>query len=168
VTQHIVVMGVSGCGKTTVARRISAMTGFAFAEADEFHSEANVSKMHAGIPLTDDDRWPWLRAIATEIDRQSAAGKSVAVACSALKRAYRDILLGGRPDGVLVYLQGSAELIGGRMAARKGHFMPPKLLESQLATLEPPGDDENPLTVSIEPAPDAIIDTVVQRLRARI
>ena len=163
-----VFMGVSGSGKTTIARGVAERLGWTLLEGDSFHPAANVEKMSHGIPLTDDDRWPWLRAIAAEIDRQRAASHPVAVACSALKRVYRDILLGGRPDGVLVYLQGSPELISGRMAARKGHFMPPKLLESQFATLEPPDSDENPVVVSIEPPPEAIIETVVQRLRARI
>jgi gluconokinase len=161
-------MGVSGSGKTTIARGVAQCLGWDLLEGDSFHPPANVEKMSHGIPLTDEDRWPWLRAIAGEIDRRSAAGKSVAVACSALKRAYRDILFGGRSGGVLVYLQGSPELIGARMAARKGHFMPPKLLESQFAALEPPGEDESPLTVSIEPKPDAIVETVVRRLRERI
>ena len=98
--------------------------------------------MHAGTPLTDEDRWPWLRAIAHEIDAMRARGESAVVACSALKRAYRDILIGDRTDVVLVYLQGSQALIAERMAARKGHFMPPALLDSQFATLEEPGPDE--------------------------
>jgi len=165
---YAVFMGVSGSGKTTIARGAAAQLGWELLEGDAFHPPANVEKMSHGIPLTDDDRWPWLRAIAAEVDRLRAEGKSAAVACSALKRAYRDLLLGGHPDGILVYLQGSPELIGRRMAARKGHFMPPKLLESQFATLEPPGYDEQPVVVSIAPAPEVIIDEVVRRLRQRM
>ena len=136
-------------------------------EGDKLHPPANVAKMQSGTPLTDEDRWPWLRAIAREIDAMRARGESAVVACSALKRAYRDILIGDRPDVVLVYLQGSKELIAGRMAARKNHFMPPALLDSQFATLEEPGDDEHPIVVSIEPPPDAIVDEVVRKLKER-
>jgi carbohydrate kinase (thermoresistant glucokinase family) len=123
--------------------------------------------MSHGTPLTDEDRWPWLRAIAAEIDALRARGESAVVACSALKRAYRDILIGDRPDVVLVYLKGSHDLIGKRMAARKGHFMPPALLDSQFATLEEPGPDEHPIVVSVEPAPDAIIAEVLRKLDER-
>lgn len=163
-----VFMGVSGSGKTTIARGAAEHLGWELLEGDSFHPPANVEKMSHGVPLTDDDRWPWLRAIAAEVDRLRAEGRSAAVACSALKRAYRDLLLGGHPDGILVYLEGSPELIGQRMQARKGHFMPSKLLESQFATLEPPGPDENPVAVSVAPPPDAIIDAVVRRLRQRM
>lgn len=163
-----VVMGVSGSGKTTIARGVATGLGWDLLEGDAFHPPANVEKMSHGVPLTDDDRWPWLRAIAAEIDSQAEQGRSVVVACSALKRVYRDLLLTGRPGGILVYLDGSPELIAARMAARKGHFMPPKLLESQFATLEPPAPDEQPVTVSIAPSPDAIIADVVRRLRQRL
>ena len=163
-----VFMGVSGSGKTTIARGAAERLGWELLEGDAFHPPANVEKMSHGVPLTDDDRWPWLRAIAAEVDRLRTEGRSAAVACSALKRVYRDLLLGGHPDGILVYLQGSPELIEQRMQARKGHFMPPRLLESQFATLEPPGPDENPVTVSVAPPPDAIIDEVVRRLRQRM
>jgi gluconokinase len=142
--------------------------GWDLLEGDAFHPAANVEKMSHGIPLTDEDRWPWLRAIAAEIDAQAAQGHSVVVACSALKRAYRDLLLGGKHGGVLVYLEGAPELIAQRMAARKHHFMPPKLLESQFAALEPPAPDEQPITVSIAPKPDAIINEVVRQLQARV
>ncbi len=163
-----VVMGVSGSGKTTIARGVAEALGWDLLEGDAFHPPANVEKMSHGVPLTDDDRWPWLRAIAAEIDSQAGQGRSVVVACSALKRIYRDLLLTGRPGGILVYLDGSPELIAARMAARKGHFMPPKLLESQFATLEPPAPDERPVTVSIAPSPDAIVADVVRRLRQRL
>jgi gluconokinase len=163
-----VVMGVSGSGKTTVARGVAEREGWKLVEGDDFHPPANVAKMRAGTPLTDDDRWPWLRAIAAEIDAMRARGESAVVTCSALKRAYRDILIGDRPDVVLVYLQGSKALIAERLAARKGHFMPPTLLDSQFATLEEPGPDENPVVVSIAQPADAIVDDVVRQLKERI
>jgi gluconokinase len=162
-----VVMGVSGSGKTTVARGVAERKGWALLEGDAFHPSANVAKMHAGVPLTDEDRWPWLQAIAHEIDSLRGQGKSAAVACSALKRAYRDVLIGIRPDVVLVYLQGSQSLIAERLAARKNHFMPPALLASQFATLEEPGEDEHPVVVSIAQPPDAIVDEVIRKLEER-
>src|SRR5262245_8503336 len=128
-----VMMGVSGSGKTTIARSVAQRLGWRLVEGDDFHPPANVAKMRAGTPLTDEDRWPWLRAIAAEIDAVRARGEPAVVACSALKRAYRDILIGARPDVVLVYLQGSKPLIAERLAARKGHFMPATLLDSQFA-----------------------------------
>jgi carbohydrate kinase (thermoresistant glucokinase family) len=162
-----VLMGVSGSGKTTVARGVARRLGWQLLEGDSFHPPENVAKMHAGTPLTDEDRWPWLHAIAQQIDALRARGEPAVVACSALKRSYRDILIGSRKDVVLVYLQGSKQLIAGRLAARKGHFMPPALLDSQFATLEEPGDDEHPVVVSIAPPPDAIIDAVVRQLQER-
>jgi gluconokinase len=162
-----VVMGVSGSGKTTAARGVAQREGWRLVEGDEFHPPANVAKMHAGLPLTDEDRWPWLEAIAREIDGMRARGEQAVVACSALKRAYRDILIGARADVVLVYLQGSKELIATRLVARTGHFMSPTLLDSQFATLEEPGEDERPIVVSIEPPPEAIVDEVVRRLEMR-
>ncbi len=162
-----VVMGVSGSGKTTLARGVAQRLGWRLVEGDDFHPPANVAKMHAGTPLTDDDRWPWLRAIAREIDAMRSRGEDGIVACSALKRVYRDILIGERKDVLLVYLQGSKELIAARIAARTGHFMPPTLLDSQLATLEEPDEAEHPIIVSIAPQPDAIINKVVRRLQER-
>ncbi|HUN39653.1 MAG TPA: gluconokinase [Acetobacteraceae bacterium] len=162
-----VVMGVSGSGKTTIAEGISQREGWPLLEGDKFHPPANVEKMSHGIPLTDEDRLPWLHAIADAIDAVRARGESAVVACSALKRAYRNILIGDRSDVVLVYLQGDKDLIAARMAARKGHFMPVALLDSQFATLEEPGPDEHPLTVSIAPPPDAIADEVVRQLKER-
>jgi gluconokinase len=160
----VVVMGVSGCGKTTIAEMLAERRGWSVIEGDRFHPRANVEKMAAGIPLTDEDRWPWLRAIAAEIDARRTRGESSVVASSALKRAYRDILIGDRPDVVLVYLQGSQQLIAARLKARKGHFMPPSLLDSQFATLEEPGADEHPIVLSIEPRPEAIVDELERRL----
>ncbi|HEY6431792.1 MAG TPA: gluconokinase [Acetobacteraceae bacterium] len=162
-----VMMGVSGSGKTTIARGVGDRLGWELLEGDTFHPPANIEKMSRGIPLDDADRLPWLQAIAGEIDKYRAAGRSAVVACSALKRSYRDILIGTRPNVVLVYLQGSSELIGQRMAARHGHFMPPALLESQFATLEEPGPDEHPIVVSVEPPPEAIVDAVITAMQQR-
>ncbi|HUB47800.1 MAG TPA: gluconokinase [Acetobacteraceae bacterium] len=162
-----VVMGVSGSGKTTIAKGIGQRLGWPLLEGDKFHPPANVEKMSRGIPLTDEDRWPWLHAIADAIDAVRTHGDSAVVACSALKRAYRDILIGDRSDVELVYLQGDKDLIAARMAARKGHFMPVALLDSQFATLEEPGPDEHPVTVSIAPPSQAIVDEVVRQLKER-
>ena len=128
-----------------------------FEDGDRFHPAANVAKMSAGHPLTDEDRWPWLRAIAAWIDKTRGAGGHGIIACSALKRRYRDILVGDRADVRIVYLKGSEELIARRIATRQEHFMPPSLLHSQFAALEEPGADENPIIVSIEPHPRVIV-----------
>jgi carbohydrate kinase (thermoresistant glucokinase family) len=156
----VLVMGVSGCGKTTVAAGVAQRLGWTLLEGDAFHPPTNVAKMAAGTPLTDDDRWPWLRAIAAEQQRHPVC----VVACSALKRSYRAVLA---PD-VLVYLHGSKALIGARLRARKGHFMPPTLLDSQFATLEPPGPEEHPIAVAIDPPPSDLIETVLARLKERL
>lgn len=161
------VMGVSGSGKTTIAAGIAQQEGWLLLEGDAFHSPENVAKMKAGTPLTDEDRWPWLRAIAARADELRAQNQSAVVACSALKRAYRDILIGNRPDTVLVYLRGSKQVIHDRMAGRKGHFMPPALLDSQLATLEEPGADERPIVADISGPAEATIADVVQKLKER-
>jgi carbohydrate kinase (thermoresistant glucokinase family) len=163
-----IAMGVSGSGKSTIARGLADAEGWMLLEGDQFHPPANIAKMKAGIPLTDDDRWPWLRAIAERTDALRAAGHSAVVACSALKRAYRDVLIGDRPDTILVYLRGSKALIAGRMAQRKGHFMPPALLDSQFATLEEPGEDEHPIIVDIGGEPDAVIRDAVRQLKERV
>ena len=160
----VVVMGVSGSGKTTVARALAEQEGWSMLEGDSFHPPANIAKMKAGTPLTDDDRWPWLRAIAAREDELRAAGQSAVVACSALKRAYRDILLGARPQTVLLYLRGSYDLIAERMRARKNHFMPPDLLASQFATLEEPGPDERPIVVDVEGSSEAVTAEALERL----
>jgi carbohydrate kinase (thermoresistant glucokinase family) len=152
----LVLMGVSGCGKTTVARLVAAAHGVPFQEGDALHPPANVAKMSQGHPLTDEDRWPWLHAIAAVIDDWRAAGQSGLVTCSALKRAYRDILIGQRPDARLVYLRGDKALIAERMAKRRGHFMPPALLDSQFATLEEPGPDEHPYVADIRATPEEL------------
>jgi gluconokinase len=121
--------------------------------------------MSAGYPLTDEDRWPWLQAIADEIDRTCTQGERAVVACSALKRAYRDILVHGRNDVRIVFLNGTQDLIAARLAARKGHFMPPGLLTSQFKTLEPPQPTERPITVSIDAPVEAIVDDIIRQLK---
>ena len=160
----LVVMGVSGSGKSTIAEQLAARLGWRYVDGDLFHPPVNVAKMSAGHPLTDDDRWPWLRAIAAEIDRLAAAGEPSVVACSALKRAYRDILVHGRDDVRIVFLDGTQDLIAKRLAARKGHFMPPGLLDSQFKTLEPPQPGERPITVSIDASVDGIVNDIVRQL----
>ncbi|MDQ2803585.1 MAG: gluconokinase [Pseudomonadota bacterium] len=160
----VVVMGVSGSGKTTIAALLAGGLGWHFEDADSFHPPANVEKMHAGIPLTDTDREPWLRAIAGWIDTLRDAGQHGVVACSALRRRYRDVLVGSRSDVRLVYLKGDRALVGRRQAARHGHFMPTSLMESQFATLEEPGLDEKPIVVSVELPPRDLIVTVMSAL----
>ena len=161
----IVVMGVSGSGKTTVASRLAARLDRQFAEGDAFHPAANVEKMRQGIPLTDEDRWPWLDAIAAWLDAQRAAGKPCVITCSALKRAYRERLAHGHHDVRFVYLKAEYSLVARRMAARKGHYMPMALLQSQFDALEEPGPEENPLTVPIEATPDEIVARILAELR---
>ncbi len=163
----LVVMGVSGSGKSTIAKALAETIGWRFEDGDSFHPTANVEKMKAGHPLNDDDRRPWLQAIADEIDRVGAAGEKVVIACSALKRAYRDILVHGRDDVVIVYLDGSRELIAARLKQRKGHFMPAGLLDSQFDTLEPPRADEHPLVVSIDASVTEIVDDIAAKLAER-
>jgi len=160
----LVVMGVSGSGKSTIADKLAERLGWTYEDGDKFHPASNVAKMSAGHPLTDEDRWPWLQAIAGEIDRVCKAGQHVVIACSALKRAYRDILVHGRDDVRIVYLKGTPKLIGDRLAQRKGHFMPPGLLASQFKTLEPPDASENPVTVSIDASVETIVDDIVRQL----
>jgi carbohydrate kinase (thermoresistant glucokinase family) len=153
----VVIMGVSGSGKTTVAAMLAGRLNWQFEEGDSLHSAANIAKMSRGIPLTDEDRQPWLEAIAAVIDRWITEGRSGVVACSALKRAYRRLIINGNPAVRLVYLKGSRELILRRMAARQGHFMPLALLDSQFATLEEPTPEEHAIVVSIDHRPDEIV-----------
>ncbi|CAL79476.1 putative bifunctional: 6-phosphogluconolactonase (N-terminal) (Pgl); D-gluconate kinase (C-terminal) [Bradyrhizobium sp. ORS 278] len=160
----LIVMGVSSSGKSTVGQALGRRLGWRFEDGDNFHPPANVAKMSAGQPLTDEDRWPWLRAIADEIARCRAKGERIIIACSALKKAYRKILAGDPHDVRLIYLEGDRELIGDRMGHRKGHFMPPGLLDSQFATLEPPGADEHPIKVSVNAPVEHIVDDVLQQL----
>jgi gluconokinase len=159
----LVVMGVSGSGKSTIGERLAQRLGWSYEDGDKFHPLSNVAKMSAGQPLTDEDRWPWLQAIANEIDRVCEARGHVVIACSALKRAYRDILVHGRPDVRIIYLKGTQDLIAGRLVLRKGHFMPPGLLASQFKTLEPPDASENPVTVSIDAPVETIVDDIVRQ-----
>jgi len=144
---QIVLMGVAGSGKTTVAGLLADRLGCVRAEADDFHPAANVAKMASGIPLDDDDRRPWLAAIGVWIGQQERAGRTAVVTCSALKRAYRD-----------VHLTGTPELLAARMAGRKGHFMPPALLDSQLATLEPLAPDELGIALDVRQPPEVVAE----------
>jgi gluconokinase len=160
----IVMMGVSGSGKSTIASMLAHRLHWIYEDADWFHPKSNVEKMHHGEPLTDEDRWPWLRAIAAWIDETRRAGNHGIVACSALKRAYRDILIGERRDVRLVFLKGDRDLIARRIAARDDHFMPASLLDSQFAALEEPTPDERPIVVSIAPHPREIVDDIVNAL----
>jgi gluconokinase len=146
----LIVAGVAGCGKSTVGALLAGRLRWRFADADTFHPEANVAKMRAGIPLTDADREPWLHAITDWMDERIAAGQSAVITCSALKRAYRDELLAGRPAVTMVFLQVSRELLERRLMARTDHFFPEKLLDSQLAVLEPPGPGERVQSVLAE------------------
>jgi gluconokinase len=160
-SRPIVVMGVSGTGKSTIGRGLAETLGLPFVEGDDLHPDANVAKMAAGIPLSDADRAPWLDRVAARLD------EPVVVTCSALKRSYRDRLRLAAPDLVLVYLHGTPELLAERMTQRDGHFMPTSLLDSQLATLEEPAVDEDVIPVDVKLRPDEIVEIVTQRLRHR-
>ena len=161
----VVVMGVSGAGKSTVGKLIAARLGCPFRDADSFHPQANIEKMSRGEPLTDADRWPWLQAIAAWIAEHRAAGTTCVVTCSALKRVYRDIVTNKQSADVrLVYLKGDFELIAARLAARKGHFMPPGPLRSQFDALQVPAADEHAIAVPIDAAPAEIADRLMRRL----
>ena len=161
----IVVMGVSGAGKSTVGRLIAARLEYSFRDADSFHPAANIAKMSRGEPLTDDDRWPWLEAIAAWIAEHCVAGTTCVVTCSALKRVYRDIVTNKQSaDTRLVYLKGDFDLIEARLKARKDHFMPPGLLRSQFDALEEPVPDEHAIAVSIDATPEEIAARVLEKL----
>lgn len=159
--QRIVLMGVSGCGKTSVGEALQRLTGLAFIDGDSLHPAANVARMAAGTPLTDEDRWPWLDRVAQVLALQAP----VAIGCSALKRSYRDRLRAGAGGPVtFVHLAGSRDLIAARMAARTGHFMPAALLDSQFAALEPPEGEPGAITVSIDQPTEAIAREIAARL----
>jgi gluconokinase len=160
----VIVMGVSGSGKSTIGTLLAGHLRWEFQDGDWFHPTANVDKMHRGIPLTDEDRWPWLRSIAEWIDKTRGAGRHAVIACSVLKRRYRAILIGERADVRLVYLKGDEALIARRLATRHEHFMPASLLHSQFAALEEPDADENPIIVSIAPRPSEIVAQIVSAL----
>ncbi len=160
----VIVMGVAGTGKTTVAKGISTLMGWTFAEGDAFHPQANVDKMHAGTPLTDEDRWPWLRLIGDWISEQVDAGESAVVTCSALRRVYRDVLREGRPNVRFLHLHDDQELIAQRMANRKDHFMPPSLLPSQFATLEMLEPDEPGVLVTVHDDVPEVIHHAIDAL----
>jgi len=159
-------MGVSGAGKTRIGEMLAERLQCSFTDGDAFHSAANKEKMHKGIPLTDEDRWPWLKTIRAAIEERQGAGETAVFTCSSLKRSYRDVLRGGDKDVVFVYLKGSYEVLHERLATRTGHFFDPSLLQSQLDTLEEPDADEA-ITVSIELSPDAIVDEVLVQMKAR-
>ena len=161
----IVVMGVAGSGKTTLASQLAERLGVPFVEGDSLHPAANVKKKSSGIPLTDEDRWPWLEAIGERMEAEHATGHGVVVACSALKRAYRDCLrskVHGKMHFVL--LDGARKLISDRMKQRKGHFMPAKLMDSQFATLERPAPDEHAIILDISHKPAELVEQVVKSI----
>jgi gluconokinase len=159
-------MGVSGAGKSLVGARFAEAMGIDFVEGDTLHPAENVARMAAGVPLTDGDRAGWLRDIAVRLADARQRGEGMVVSCSALKRRYRDILRTGDPDVTFVYLAGGRELVSQRLAQRRGHFMPPALLDSQFAALEPPGADERAWSVDVDATPDEIVAALVARARA--
>ncbi len=161
----IVVMGVAGSGKSTVAALLAHMLGYAFQEGDLLHPPENVEKIRSGSPLTDADRAAWLLRVAATIDGWRLDNEGGVISCSALKRSYRDIIIGERKDVGLVYLKGTFDLIHARLAARHEHFMPVALLDSQFAILEEPGPDEHPIIVDIAGAPPAIAAEIAKRLQ---
>ncbi|HET7398899.1 MAG TPA: gluconokinase [Intrasporangium sp.] len=163
----VVVMGVSGCGKSTVARGIADAMGWQLAEGDDFHPEANVEKMRRGEPLTDEDRWPWLRLIGQWIDARRERGEPTVVTCSALRRRYRELLREGRPQVRFCHVTAPDEVIRARLSRRTGHYMPSSLLESQLRLLEPLGSDEPGVTVSAEGSTEEVIARALDALGLR-
>ena len=159
----LVVMGVSGSGKSTVGAALAQRLGVPFEDADDLHPPANIAKMSKGIPLDDADRLPWLRAIAARIDEARQARKPIVVTCSALKRSYRSTLADGHEDVGFIYLHGAKELIARRLAARTDHFMPPGLLDSQFAALQEPAADEPSIDIAIDAEPDDILASIVEK-----
>lgn len=161
----LVVLGVSGSGKSTVGAMLAERLGWPFAEADAFHPAENVARMAAGEALTDEDRWPWLERVAAWIDQRIRHGESGVVACSALKRSYRDLLRQGRPGVSILYLEGSPELIAERLSRRRGHFFPAALLESQLREFEAPTPDEHPYVVPLANSAEETVARALEELR---
>ncbi|MFC0400535.1 gluconokinase [Paraburkholderia rhizosphaerae] len=162
----LIAMGVSGAGKTRIGELLAERLHCAFTDGDAFHSEANKEKMHKGIPLTDEDRWPWLNAIRAAIEQKQHAHETAVFTCSSLKRSYRNILRAGDKDVCFVYLRGTREVLEERLKTRTGHFFDPSLLQSQLDTLEEPGEDEA-IAVSIEQTPEQIVDSVLDQMKQR-
>ncbi len=162
-TTTIVVMGVAGSGKSTVMRALADDLGWPAAEADDFHSAANVAKMRSGVPLTDEDRWPWLAAIGSWIGEREQAGENALVTCSALKRSYRDVLRRGHESVQFAHLVAEPAVIADRLERRRGHYMPAALLPSQLETLEPLDPDEPGATIRADaPLPDVVADIMAR------
>ena len=162
----VVVMGVSATGKTAVGERLAGELGVDFLEGDSFHPQANIEKMSSGVPLTDEDRLPWLKALADEIGRHAKEGRSAVVTCSALRRSYRDLLRSGTPDLFFVHLHAPFDVLEKRMAHRTKHFMPTSLLHSQFDTLEPLQDDESGALVDVSPPLDEVVADAVHAVRA--
>jgi carbohydrate kinase (thermoresistant glucokinase family) len=163
-TGRYIVMGVTGAGKSEIGAAFARALGVPFVEGDAYHSAANVARMSAGVPLTDEDRREWLAALAARLRESEHAGTGIVLSCSALKRRYRDILRQGAPDVRFIYLSGERSLITARLAGRRDHFMPPALLDSQLATLEPPTADEKAWVCEIDAPPGAIVDSLIARV----
>ena len=160
----VILAGVAGSGKSTVGRILAARQGWTFEDADLLHSTADIAKMMSGVPLTDADRWPWLHTVAAWLDREIAAGKSAVVACSALKRSYRDFLHEGRPDVQIALLEVDEATLTARLAGRHDHFFPMKLMQSQLAILEMPTPDEHMLVVPAAGTPAAMASKIIDGL----
>lgn len=163
---QIVVMGVSGCGKSTIGALIAGALGVPFVDGDSLHPQSNIEKMAGGQPLNDDDRWPWLAAVGKTLTDAGGQGSGMVIACSALRRAYRDAILEAAPNTRFVHLSGSREVLASRLEGRSGHFMPPALLDSQFATLEPLADDEPGIVVDIDQQVPAIVSEAVAAIRA--
>lgn len=160
----VVVAGVSGSGKTTVGALLASMLNWPFTDGDALHSAANIAKMRAGIPLTDEDRWPWLAAVDAWADERIRAGQPAVMACSALKRSYRDRLRAGRPALRIAFLEADRDVLAARLRARHGHFFRAEMLDSQLADLEPPGPAEDVLVLSSRGAPAEMAAEIIRRL----
>ena len=160
----VVLAGVSGSGKSAVGTVLATRLGWAYEDTDALHSPADIAKMRSGVPLTDADRWPWLETVAAWLDQRIGAGESAVVACSALKRSYRDYLYRGRPAVRIVILRTDPDTLAARLAARRGHFFPAGLLRSQLADLEMPGDAESTLVVTAARSPAETADEIIRRL----